>query len=73
MQMLGNGLEHIIRRIRRGDQAVNGVGVDRMLSAPQLPAHKVRGVTKNLADIFVGHRTGIMGYWLLHLLTSRVV
>ena len=53
LKMLGNGLKNIIRRIRRGNEAVDCVGVKGMVSAMELPGHKIRRIPENVADVLI--------------------
>ena len=68
LQVPGDGLENIIRRIGRGDQPVNGIGIQGMVAAPQLSADKVRCAPEDTADILVGHFSKIC--FFRHRITS---
>ena len=53
-QIIRNGLYHILRGIRPGGQAVDGIGIEGEFSAFQGTDDKVPGIPENMPDIWIG-------------------
>ena len=54
LQIIRNGLYHILRGIRPGGQAVNGIGIEGEFPTFQGPDDKVPGIPENVPDIWIG-------------------
>ena len=57
-EMVGKGLEDILRGIRPGGKPINGIGIEGKALAGQLPGHKIPCVSKQRPDILICEKLG---------------